>query len=143
LSALTTSGKLSFPSSSLFAGRAIVVFNNGLHGFDISEDIYAENLLDALGHLKKRAARLVWRNSTPMRVANDLSKRDPERTPRILERNRLASAFAAELGVPELDLHSPMDARPDLFSPDGVHYTQDGQKLQAELIVDFIDGKLA
>ena len=52
----------------------LVIFNNGLHGFDIADEVYEENLEEAMTDLNKRVKKLAWRTSTPIRDKEDLNK---------------------------------------------------------------------
>lgn len=117
----------------------LIIFNNGLHGFDIDDDLYAPALREVLSYLKTITPNLVWRNCTPALkwpVENDCPV-PSERTPRILRRNAEALKVAEELGLPVIDLYSAMGHDPNLFS-DGVHYTEAGRDIQVEILSKFI-----
>lgn len=106
---------------------AAIHFNNGLHGWDFSEDDYREGML-ALVELLRRvqpAARLVFATSTPFRLAGDLARFDA-RHQRVVERNRIAAGIMAGAQVPIDDLFPLALARPDWFAGDGVHYNEAG-----------------
>ena len=117
---------------------SLVIFNNGLHGFDVSDEAYEENLKEVLKALNKRVKKLAWRNSTPMRDREDLNKFNPQRTPTILKRNAFAAQVVKELGIPSLDLYTPMSEHVEYFSIDAVHYNEKGQTAQAEMLAKFI-----
>lgn len=116
----------------------LVIFNNGGHGFDISDEAYEENLEEAMRDLNKRVKKLAWRTSTPIRDKEDLNKFNAERNPRTIRRNAFAAKVAAELDIPTLDLYTPMEENIDYFSPDAVHYNEQGKKAQAQMLADFI-----
>ncbi|MFA5865695.1 MAG: SGNH/GDSL hydrolase family protein [Phycisphaerae bacterium] len=115
----------------------IILFNNGLHGWDVDDKIYAENLREVLTCLKTKTQFLVWRNSTPQRIVGNLEEFDVENNPRVIKRNAEAEKIARALGIPTLDLYTPMAKNPGCFNADGVHYNDDGKKFQAEAIAAF------
>jgi len=117
---------------------SLVIFNNGLHGFDISDEAYEKNLKEVLTDLEKRVKKLAWRNSTPMREKEDLNKFDAKKTPTILKRNAFAGQVVEELNIPSLDLYTPMSEHVEYFSPDAVHYNDQGRETQAKMIAEFI-----
>lgn len=121
----------------------LILFNNGLHGFDIEDDLYKPALKEVLATLKEKTPRLCWRTSTPILDKENLEEFNAERTPRVLRRNEDAAAVAEELGLPILDLYTPMAENKKLFCPDAVHYSEEGQQTQAQLIADFIKKQLA
>ncbi len=116
----------------------LVIFNNGLHGFDISDEDYEANLKEVLTDLNKRVKKLAWRNSTPIREKEDLNKFESERTPIVLRRNAFAAQVTEELNIPVLDLYTPMAKNVEYFSPDAVHYNEEGREVQAKILAEFI-----
>jgi lysophospholipase L1-like esterase len=112
----------------------IIIFNNGLHGWDIDDSVYTANLREVLTALKASTRMLLWRNSTPIRTVGDLSSFDAQRNPRVIKRNAAAAEIANELELPVIDLYTPMAVNPDLFSSDAIHYTPEGRTVQAEII---------
>ena len=117
---------------------AAIIFNNGLHGWDIDDAVYAENLREALTYLKAKTKLLVWRSSTPIRTVGDLARFESARNPRVIKRNADAAAIARDLGLPVIDLYTPMAENPGLFCEDAIHYAPEGRKLQAETIAAFL-----
>jgi len=117
---------------------SLVIFNNGLHGFDIDDEAYEENLEEALIDLNKRVKKLAWRTSTPVRQKEDLNKFETERTPRVLRRNAFAAKVAKEQNIPVLDLYTPMAENVEYFSPDAIHYNDQGKEIQAKMLAEFI-----
>ena len=121
---------------------AVIIFNNGLHGWDINDAIYAENIREVLTYLKTKAGLLAWRNSTPIRTVGDLTRFEDKKNPRVIKRNTDAAKIANELGLPVIDLYTPMAENPILFSEDAIHYIPSGCKFQAETIAAFIFANL-
>ena len=116
----------------------LVIFNNGGHGFDISDEAYEENLEEAMRDLNKRVKKLAWRTSTPIRDKKNLNKFNAERNPRTIRRNAFAAKVAADLDIPTLDLYTAMEKNIGYFSPDAVHYNEQGKKAHAQMLADFI-----
>ena len=119
----------------------LILFNNGLHGFGVDDELYGPALLEILTLLSSRAPRLAWRSSTPVRNGDNRAELG-ERTPRVVRRNAAAAAVAQKLCLPTLDLYTPMLGHPEFYS-DGAHCNQEGVKFQAEIIAAFIDEQLA
>lgn len=122
----------------------LVHFNNGLHGFTTSEDDYARGLADYVDAIEAISpeSKLIWANSTPITVSGSPDKLDPERNPRVCERNRLAAKIMHSRKIPVNDLYSLMLDRPELSSGDGYHYNQDGIRVQAEKVASVIADNL-
>jgi hypothetical protein len=118
----------------------LVIFNNGLHGFDIEDEAYEENLEEVLIDLNKRVKNLAWRTSTPIRNKEDLNQFEAEKTPRVIRRNAFAAKVTQELNIPVLDLYTPMAENVDYFSPDAIHYNEEGKQTQAQMLAKFIKG---
>ena len=57
---------------------AVVHFNNGLHGFDYTEEDYQRDFPKLLEVIRQNApdAKLIWANSTPMRNRENLQEFD-------------------------------------------------------------------
>ncbi len=116
----------------------LVIFNNGLHGFDIDDEVYEKNLEEAITDLNKRVKKLAWRTSTPIRNKEDLNKLNAEKNPRVIRRNAFAAKVAANLDIPVLDMYSPMEKNVEYFSTDAIHYNEQGKEVQARMLADFI-----
>ena len=119
---------------------ALIVFNNGLHGFEIDDALYGPALRERLVEMKTRTPRLAWRSSTPVYKwpIQDGRPELHERTPRILRRNADALAEAQALNLPVLDLYVPMVGHPE-FLYDGCHCTSEGAEFQSGMIAAFVE----
>lgn len=115
------------------ADYRLVQFNNGLHGWHLTDEGgYRDGcraLLLRIRALFPRAA-LVIALTTPARDKENLS-RFSARNERVLARNASLRALALELGVPVLDLYEPLEKRPELFRDDGVHLLEEGYRVLA------------
>ena len=116
----------------LFAAQQVapiraVLFNNGLHGWHLSdgEDYprHYERLLKELRTIFPGAAFLLPL-TTPVA--------DPAQNGRVRARNRAAAAVAEALGLPTVDYYAAVSGLPSFLSADGVHLTDDAYRLLAE-----------
>jgi len=105
----------------------VIHFNNGMHGWDYTEPEYAAGLASALDGLKVRApdARLIVALTTPVRAGDAFAEID-QKTQRVRERNRIASALAAERGIEVNDLFEIVIDHPE-YHADRVHFNSRGQ----------------
>jgi len=120
----------------------LVVFNNGLHGFDIDDNLYKPALHECLSSLKGRVPRLAWRSSTPILDKNNLEELNADRNPRVVRRNKDAKDLAEKLDIPMLDIYAETIERKNLFSPDAVHFSVEGNNFIAEKVAEFIKKQL-
>jgi hypothetical protein len=81
----------------------VIHFNNGLHGSRYSEAAYAQALSSVSAVFRRFAprARVIWESTTDLLPSFE---GDPPALPRIIERNRLASLWAAKNGIHVDDL---------------------------------------
>lgn len=118
----------------------VIHFNNGLHGFHLSDADYEAGLRRLIGLLQKLQpqAKLLWANCTPVVVANDVATLSPGNAT-VLRRNATAAPVMAELGIPITDLYSISVDHPEYRNNgDGYHYNQAGKVVQAELVAKVI-----
>jgi len=113
-----------------------VHFNNGMHGWDYTEQQYATGLPDMIAALHAGApdAKLIWASTTPV-LHN--STEGGATNPRIDLRNRLASEVMNREGIATDDEHELMLKHQDLHDGD-VHFTAAGSTLQAEQVAAII-----
>ena len=117
----------------------VVHFNNGLHGWEYTEEDYKRSFPDFIGTIRKYApdAKLIWATTTPMRSGPGLSEVNP-RTDRVKERNRIAAEIVTRENIPTDDLFSLLDGRPEYYSGDGVHSNGKGVEAEATKVADSI-----
>ena len=106
---------------------AVIHVNNGLHGYDTTEEEYGRYLADYIDFIRAHQpqAKIVWGRSTQMMPAFCEYEKRKER---LVERNRIADAIMAERGIPMTDLYSVTLGKPELYSPDGIHYNEKGSR---------------
>ena len=122
----------------------VIVFNNGLHGFDNPDWEYAMHLPQYVEYLKAKApkAKLVWARTTPVSERGNLAKL-AELNARVEERNRSADEVMKRYGVPAVDLYAPIAADPAKYhSADGTHFNDAGVKVLAKAVADAVLGRL-
>jgi lysophospholipase L1-like esterase len=120
----------------------VIHFNTGMHGWQHSEKEYEQAFPKFLKTIQKYApkAKLVWANTTPLKVsptlpANDLTQVTDER---IAARNAIALKFVQAEGFPVDDLNTPMRGHPELHS-DNVHFNDQGIALQSAQVAAQIE----
>ena len=112
----------------------VIHFNNGMHGWQHSEKEYADAFPAFLKTIHKLApgAKLIWANTTPLRVSPQLPPGNQTQATdeRIAARNALALKIVEAKGIPVDDLNTPMLGHPDYHS-DNVHFNDQGIAIQA------------
>jgi len=111
----------------------VVHFNNGMHGWDYSEEEYARAFPGLLRLIRKCAsgAKLIWASTTPIRTGQDM-KGFAERNSRVIERNRLVAEMLKNEDVLINDLYSVVESDPVFYQGgDGVHPAPAGVKALA------------
>lgn len=117
----------------------IIHINNGLHGWDYTDDEYAASfprLLEVLATHAK-GARIIWANTTPVRTAPNPADLDPK-TDRVKARNTIAAGVMQPHGIAVDDLFALVENHPDYYSQDGVHFNDAGRAAQAKQVADTI-----
>jgi len=143
-------GTSRFPTDPVFRDEILLVlrhtrfdlihFNNGLHGFDNSDESYAEVLPKILTELREASAGAKWvlANSTPMRKPDQLEEWHPF-TERIRFRNEVVRKLAAGQGLYLTDLFKAVENHLEFYTPDGTHFNDEGQFALAGTIVATIE----
>lgn len=112
----------------------VIHFNNGMHGWQHSENEYERELPKILKAIQKGApnAKLIWATTTSLKVSPALPPDNQSQATdeRIAARNAIVLKFAQAKGIPVDDLNTPMSGHPELHS-DNVHFNSQGVALQA------------
>ncbi|MEI6493477.1 MAG: SGNH/GDSL hydrolase family protein [Verrucomicrobiota bacterium] len=141
----------------------VILFNNGMHGWEHPEDEYARALPVLIATIRKHApsAKLIWANTTPLRddsspAASDapkdaasaesgrlMTQADVKKVSdaRIRARNTLAEQIMKRNLIPINDLYSLSAGHPEHHS-DNVHFNGTGINLQADQVADAIKKQL-
>jgi hypothetical protein len=117
----------------------IVHFNNGLHGFDYTEDEYEKSFPRFVKEIRKIAphAKLIWATTTPMRTSADATLFDPK-TERIKVRNKIALDYIArQKDIRVDDLWGFTINNPALYQGgDGTHPNPEGFKAIGQKVAE-------
>lgn len=118
----------------------IIHFNNGLHGWHISEEEYEKHLEAVVKHILDncKGAKLILTLSTPVTVDGKKDVINTELTAKVQNRNiavvKIASKYMLEID----DLYTPMFGKSELRVDDGYHYNETGEKVQGAIVADKI-----
>ncbi|MEI9864476.1 MAG: SGNH/GDSL hydrolase family protein [Limisphaerales bacterium] len=120
----------------------VIHFNNGMHGWQHDEKAYAEALPKLLKAIKKYApnAKLIWANTTPLKVSPNLPPDNQMQATdeRIAARNQIAEKLMQAEGIPVDDLNTPMRGHPE-FHSDNVHFNDQGIAIQAAQVAASVE----
>lgn len=122
----------------------VVHFNNGLHGWRYSEEEYAEALPEMYELIKRLApdAKLIWATSTAIHTGEGM-KEFEERTPRVIERNRISKVFFQDKPVLIDDLYEIVSLDPENYAGgDGCHLNPQGVQKAAAQVASMIKSVL-
>ena len=111
------------------ADRKAILFNNGLHGFHLSEKDYAFYYEDMIKFLISEF------KNTPVAVVSTTHINDAEGEKKVIERNRAAISVAGKYKLPAIDLYGISLKNADMLLEDGVHFKESGYEHLADEIV--------
>ncbi len=122
--------------------HAVIHFNNGLHGWHVTNAEYKKDLAAYVKQLKKLApqAKLIWASSTPVPSRRKGVKLDKKRNAVVLARNAIAANIMEANGIAINDLYALMvDDIENLSASKGnVHYNQKGRDMQGEAVANAV-----
>lgn len=110
--------------------RRVVIFNNGLHGWHLTEEAYGEHYKKLVTALKDEFSDSV------IALVLTTAITDVERNERVKVRNEKVKEIAKELSLPIIDLNEVSAKNISLISGDGVHFTDEGYNVMVEFLVD-------
>lgn len=110
--------------------RRVVIFNNGLHGWHLTEEAYGEHYKKLVTALKDEFSDSV------IALVLTTAITDVERNERVKVRNEKVKEIAKELSLPIIDLNEVSAENISLISGDGVHFTDEGYNVMVEFLVD-------
>ncbi len=113
--------------------RKVVIFNNGLHGWHLSEDEYAKHYKNLINTLVKEFSGCVFALVLTTAIT------DKERNERVNVRNEKVKQIAKELNLPIIDLNKVSADNISLISGDGVHFTDAGYNVMVEFLVGEVE----
>lgn len=122
--------------------HAVIHFNNGLHGWHLTDAQYEAGLRALVAKLRELepGAKLIWAHSTTA-VIMPGGELDPAKNARVIARNQVAIRVMAELGVPVNDLYAFVMDHGDWHS-DPLHFKPEARALMAETVVKAVQPSL-
>ncbi|MDB6122646.1 MAG: hypothetical protein JWQ71_1639 [Pedosphaera sp.] len=119
----------------------IIHFNNGMHGWQHSEEEYRKAFPAFLAAIKGHApaAKLIWANTTTFKESKVMHPDNQPRSSdeRVNARNDIALAHIKKAGIPVDDLNTLGKGHPEYHS-DNVHFNKQGIDLQAAQVTAHI-----
>jgi lysophospholipase L1-like esterase len=112
----------------------VIQFNNGMHGWQHSEDEYRQALPELIDAIQAHApdAKLIWATTTPLRdgkgVIGDTKAEYSDE--RIAARNAVAAAIMTGEKIPIDDLNTAVSGHPELHN-DNIHFNAQGIQIEA------------
>lgn len=124
----------------------VVHANNGLHGWHLKETAqdYQAGVRAILEIIRECCpqAKIVWAQSTPVTLRDNVNSLDPERNTRVIRRNELAAEVAGELGLPINNLYAFAVQNLHYHCGDGYHFTAEGSAALGGLVAGAIRARL-
>lgn len=117
----------------------VIHFNNGLHGWHLTNRQYEKALRKYVKFLKSNKSKdcvLIYSLTTPFPSEKPGQKLHPEKNQVVLDRNQIARRIMEENNIPVIDLYSLMEPELESFSHSkgDVHYKEKGYEMMADLI---------
>jgi lysophospholipase L1-like esterase len=119
----------------------IIHFNNGMHGWQHSEEEYRAGFPMILETIRKHApsAKLIWASTTPLKASIPVKSDEPRASDeRIAARNAIALEIVKTQGFAVNDLYTPMLGHPELHA-DNIHFNPQGTELQGKQVAEQIE----
>jgi hypothetical protein len=123
----------------------IIHFNNGMHGWQHSEEEYRKGYPSFVESIRTHApsAKLICATTTPLKVSTPVPQGDPRYSDeRIAARNAIALEIVKPEGIAVDDLFTPMMGHPELHG-DNVHFNQQGTSVQGQQVAAAISKLLS
>jgi len=119
--------------------HAVIHFNNGFHGWHLSNEQYETGLKKYVKFLKSNKSKeciLIYSLTTPYPSKETGQKLDPVKNQVVKDRNRIARKIMEENGIPVIDLYGLMEPELEKYSSSkgDVHYNKEGYEIMAEEI---------
>lgn len=123
----------------------LVHFNNGLHGWHLSNDEYERLYELVVRHIciQHPSTTLTLALSTPVCLPDAGAQPDPDRNEVVKQRNRIVLKIAGKYKLAVDDLYSAMWGKNEYRKNDGYHFNEAGMIYQGSVAADFIRSRLA
>jgi lysophospholipase L1-like esterase len=123
----------------------VVHFNNGMHGWQHSEEEYQKAFPKLIKTIRANApkAKLIWATTTPLRDGKGVTydTKAEYSDERIAARNAIASEIVAAENILNVDLNAAVRGQSDLHS-DNVHFKSKGSGILATQVAAAIEKSL-
>jgi hypothetical protein len=115
---------------------AVIHFNNGLHGFDYTDEEYRNGIPRLLEIIRRHApsAKLIWATSTPIRKKSPNLQEFHKENEIVKARNKIVVNVVAKEHIPMNDLYGLVKNHPEYWEDDGIHFKPEGQAIQAKRV---------
>lgn len=119
--------------------HTVIHFNNGLHGWHLSNEQYERGLRKFVKFLKSKKSKgcqLIYSLTTPYPSKEPGQKLDRVKNQIVLDRNRIARKIMEENNIPVIDLYGLMEPELEKYSisKGDVHYSKEGYDRLGERI---------
>ena len=104
-----------------------VLFNNGLHGWHLSDDEYFNGY-------EKTVKFILSKTKAPLYIVLTTTIKG-DRNDRVIKRNELAKIVANKYNLKVIDLYDISQKNNNLMSDDGVHFVDAGYEIFAQEII--------
>lgn len=112
----------------------VIHFNNGMHGWQHTEEEYRKALPKVIKTIRAHApkAKLIWATTTPLRDGKDVTYDTHAKysDDRIAARNAIAAEIVTARNIPIDDLNAVVRGHPE-YHRDNVHFNNQGIQIQA------------
>jgi lysophospholipase L1-like esterase len=117
----------------------IIHFNNGMHGWQHSEEEYRAAFPKILETIRSHApnAKLIWATTTPLKVSHPNNSNEAS-DERIAARNAIGLELIKKQNILVDDLNALMRGHPEYHS-DNVHFNAEGIRLEAAQVAASIE----
>lgn len=115
----------------------VIQFNNGLHGWHLSNESYFEYYVDMIRSLKRKFSdkKFIIALTTPARQKGNLELLD-ERNEAVIARNMLVREIAKREGFAVNDFYSVVIDHPEYHYDDGIHLVPEACEILAQMTAD-------
>lgn len=117
--------------------RDAVVFNNGLHGWHLSEEEYERLYKDFVDKLLNEFT------DVPLMIVLTTFPINKDYCPdRVVIRNEIARKIAAERGLEVIDLYTVSQENKNSLCDDGVHFVEEGYDVLAKAVMESLKNRI-
>ncbi len=114
----------------------VIHFNNGIHGLHLSVQEYQNGLEEAVEYIIENCgkARLILALSTPVTVEGRKEIINTGLTDKLVDRNNAMRLIGNKYNLTINDLYTPMLGKSEYRAGDGLHYNDEGENAQADIV---------